>query len=266
MRGSLRLFADLAQRVKSLEQLPQLPRPLGVHTTPSIHANTTSFETLVKDDKTRLAQRQFLEKELLTKPYFGDLNDTRFLEGKTWLAPQVNIREDKALYFPNISGKSLDKGTTKHTTTLCFGKISVISMLSTRISEIHCQTYTKDTRAAYDNHPYFQHIQINVQENVLKSILVKIFSSSLRSSVPPQDHPLYLISSQNLDFVRDPMGLVNSRIGYVYLVDENCKIRWAAGSNAMRNEAADLQTCTGLLLKRLEKSAHPGKPKDVVLP
>lgn len=93
-------------------------------------------------------------KELLTKPYYGDISDTRFLEGKTWLAPEACIREDvseltvrpssridlalqqKSLYFPNITGKSLDQGVKKNTTTLCYGKISIISMLNTKISEV----------------------------------------------------------------------------------------------------------------------------------
>lgn len=41
-----------------------------------------------------------------------------------------------ALYFPDIVGKSLDKGVPAHTTHLCQGKISVLSMLSTKISEV----------------------------------------------------------------------------------------------------------------------------------
>jgi hypothetical protein len=42
----------------------------------------------------------------------------------------------KALYFPDIAGKSLADGTKIHTTDICAGRISVISMLSTKISEV----------------------------------------------------------------------------------------------------------------------------------
>lgn len=41
-----------------------------------------------------------------------------------------------ALYFPDIIGKALDTGNKTHTTDLCAGKISVVSMLSTKISEV----------------------------------------------------------------------------------------------------------------------------------
>jgi hypothetical protein len=44
----------------------------------------------------------------------------------------------------------------------------------------------------------YQYIQINLQENILKSILVNIFLSSLRSKVPPEQHTRYLVSRQNM--------------------------------------------------------------------
>jgi len=49
------------------------------------------------------------------------------------------------------------------------------------------------------------------------------------------------------------MGMTNSKVGYVYLVDENLKIRWAGCADATEKEAQSLETCTGVLLKRLEK-------------
>lgn len=42
----------------------------------------------------------------------------------------------KALYFPDIEGTPLDKRETVHTTDLCLGKVSLISILSSQISEV----------------------------------------------------------------------------------------------------------------------------------
>lgn len=87
------------------------------------------------------------------KGYFHDMNMTRRNGGKTWIAPKVLIREDvsalflynipqlnvmcqKALFLPNIVGRSLDDGTKKDTTTMCFGRITVLAMLGTQISEV----------------------------------------------------------------------------------------------------------------------------------
>lgn len=49
------------------------------------------------------------------------------------------------------------------------------------------------------------------------------------------------------------MGMTNSKVGYVYLVDENLKIRWAGCADATEREAQSLESCTGVLLKRLEE-------------
>ncbi len=48
------------------------------------------------------------------------------------------------------------------------------------------------------------------------------------------------------------MGMTNSKVGYVYLVDENLKIRWAGCADATEKEAQALECCTGVLIKRLE--------------
>lgn len=44
--------------------------------------------------------------------------------------------------------------------------------------------------------------------------------------------------------------MTNSRIGYVYLVDENMKIRWAGCADAKEEEEEALIRCAGVLLKR----------------
>jgi ATPase complex subunit ATP10 len=65
--------------------------------------------------------------------------------------------------------------------------------------------------------------------------------------------------------VREPLGMTNSRIGYVYLVDENLKIRWAACADAKKEEEEALIRCTGVLLnrnKRLPSTQTPKPPEQ----
>ena len=50
--------------------------------------------------------------------------------------PLVLRWPQKALYFPDIVGTKLDDGVQTHTTNICSGRISVIAMLSTKISEV----------------------------------------------------------------------------------------------------------------------------------
>ena len=88
---------------------------------------------------------------------------------------------------------------------------------------------------------------------MLKSFLVKLFSKKIRASVPPELHSTYLVSNQNMEYVRDPLGMTNSKVGYVYLIDENLKVRWGGCADATAKEAESLERCTGVLLKRLEE-------------
>lgn len=46
------------------------------------------------------------------------------------------IREDRALWFPQVSGTCLADRTTKDTVEMTAGKVSVIALLNSRISEV----------------------------------------------------------------------------------------------------------------------------------
>lgn len=51
-----------------------------------------------------------------------------------------------------------------------------------------------------------------------------LFLNSLRSQNPSYLHSTYLVSKQNMEYLREPMGLENKFVGYVYLLDQNCKV------------------------------------------
>ncbi|KXN89325.1 Mitochondrial ATPase complex subunit ATP10 [Leucoagaricus sp. SymC.cos] len=250
------------------DALPPLSRPLGVRQRPTtlIKSTTDRLKELMDTD-VRMAQRRHLIKEA-SVGYFHDLNMTRKHGGKTWIAPRVLIREDKALYLPNITGKSLDTGAVKNSTEMCFGKVTVLAMLGTRVSEINAKGFVNPTHVRYASHPPYQYVQVNLQENVLKSFLVNIFLNSLRKVIPKELHPTYLVSTQNMEYVRDALGMTNSRVGYVFLIDENLKIRWGGCANATDEEARSLESCTGVLLKRFErkKPMKSGEPSTALEP
>jgi ATPase complex subunit ATP10 len=64
-----------------------------------------------------------------------------------------------------------------------------------------------------------------------------------------------------MEYVRDQLGMTNSKVGYVYLIDENLKVRWGGCADAMAEETQALETCTGVLLKRLEQQPAQGRSK-----
>jgi ATPase complex subunit ATP10 len=56
---------------------------------------------------------------------------------------------------------------------------------------------------------------------------------------------------------REAIALDNKHVGYVYLVDENVKIRWAGCADATPEEREALLKCTDVLLKRFDATNKP---------
>ena len=121
--------------------------------------------------------------------------------------------------------------------------------------QVQTASFVDPTNEVFLSNPNYRFVQINLQENLLKSLLVSMFLSSLRQTIPAELQPTYLVSSQNMEYVRDNLGMVNKHIGYVYLLDEHLKVRWAACGDAKVEEADALRTSVGVLLNRLEKAA-----------
>ncbi|KAI0754405.1 ATP10 protein-domain-containing protein [Daedaleopsis nitida] len=237
------------------DALPLLQRPLGVRKQPKAKSKSwdDTKEKFIDQDK-RLEERTHLAREA-TRGYFADLSATRRHGGKTWIAPKVMIREDRALYFPDIFGTPLAGNQQKvHTTDLLQGKVSVVALLTTRMSEIHTAQCIEPTLQAFESNSMFQLVQINLQDNLMKSFLVSFFASGIRKSVPETLWPTYMISSQNMEYLREPLGIANKHVGYIYLVDPNMKVRWAACADPKSEEVAALKTCTTVLLNRIAKA------------
>lgn len=97
-----------------------------------------------------------------------------------------------------------------------------------------------------------------MQENPLKSFLVTLFLSSLRRTVPAEQQATYLLSHQSLEYLREPMGMTNKHVGYVFLVDWDRRIRWAGCGWATVAEEEALRKCAWVLIERLK--ANNGAP------
>ncbi|KNZ51744.1 hypothetical protein VP01_382g1 [Puccinia sorghi] len=193
--------------------------------------------------------------------------------------PTNNKRKKRALFFPNISGVALSNKETKHTTDIFADKVSILAVESTRMSEVSepsFRTRTKltnrseintkimlkeHTRSFYgeplrmlSEESHLQLVRLNVQENRLKSWLVSLFINNLRKTVPARQHATYILTNQSLEYVREPLGMVNKLLGYVYLVDSNMKVRWAGCGFSNADEVAALFSGTRTLLHRLKEN------------
>ncbi|KAL8280572.1 hypothetical protein RQP46_006895 [Phenoliferia psychrophenolica] len=231
-------------------------RALGVKAPPVRGYKPTREEwqkNLVSPSR-RLNERKHLVKEV-SKGYFHDYNELRHEGGKAWLAPSTLIRPDLARYFPDIEGVRLTDKAVTHTTDLFKNKVSVVVFSSFQSSEEHINSFVRPTLSDLSADPSFQYVYINLQENPLKGFLVTMFLSSLRQKIPKEQQASYLLSHQSLEYLREPMGMTNKHVGYVFLVDDQCRIRWAGCDWATPVEEESLRKCAHVLLDRLKSGA-----------
>jgi ATPase complex subunit ATP10 len=192
----------------------------------------------------------------------------RLHKGKSFLAPPRLFKAERALFFPNFQGQTLLKDKKpKDTTPVLEDKVSVVCVFSSAWAENQVATF-----AAQKNNPELheavkgsgglaQIVQINVEENALKAMLIKFFMSSLRRRLGKDNWGRYFLVRRGItDEIRDAVGLLNSKVGYVYLLDGECRIRWAGSGDAEGDERDGLvkgvkRLVEELKMKRREKSA-----------
>jgi ATPase complex subunit ATP10 len=68
-----------------------------------------------------------------------------------------------------------------------------------------------------------------------------MFQYRLRNQRKEEDWGKYFVIRRGVsDQIRETIGLLNGRVGYVYLIDKDCKIRWAGSGDAEGTEKEDL--------------------------
>lgn len=87
---------------------------------------------------------------------------------ETFLSPSLRFLQtqfcpQRALYFPNISGTCLLDRKTKHTADMLLGKVSIVSLLSSKISEEHTKSFYEPTLEAFSGNKDFQLIQVGIE-------------------------------------------------------------------------------------------------------
>lgn len=202
-------------------------------------------------------------KDLYDKNYFRDIGNLgKIHKGKSIIAPTTPFRSNLALYFPNLQGRTLAKGAPSavDTTPALQGKVSVVSLLNTEWAKEQCESFVgEQTNPAL--HKYLkgegaqgiaQQVEINIEENWLKHGLVRMFMGSLRKKYAEDMHGRYFLVSRGLDDdIREALGVWNIKVGYVFLLDGHCRIRWAGNGPAREDEKTSLVSS----LKRLVDEA-----------
>jgi ATPase complex subunit ATP10 len=261
---------------EEFEFVPQpLGRPIGFSSPPKAGDNLGTKTKKVYTGAT-MSERN-LEKrkdvvEAWSQNYFRDfINIRKYRGGKTFMANPRIFRADMSLYFPNLHGETLAEASAD-TTPVLKGKVSVVNIYSSQWGEAQAQTFTgeKENPALAEvlkqHSDVAQRIDINIEENPMKAWVIELFKWRLRKPRAMEDWGKYFIVRKGVSQrIRETIGLLNGRVGYIYLVDENCKIRWAASGNAEGTEKDDLTRGLERLVREIRQSKLRSQEKRLEL-
>jgi ATPase complex subunit ATP10 len=100
-----------------------------------------------------------------------------------------------------------------------------------------------------------QQVEINVETNWLKALLVRLFMGSTRRRYPTEQHGRYFLVTKGFSGpLQEQIGMMNGMVGYVYLLDEACKIRWAGCGLATPDELTSLNNGIRRLIEQRKLS------------
>jgi mitochondrial ATPase complex subunit ATP10 len=254
-----------------------LSRPIGLPYPPLPGQNAPKSDRgrrgSYTDPEMVQARRRVLVRTFL-RPYFQEWKRLEHFKGKSFVGGDRLFKRERALWFPNLWGWTLarDGAYGKDTTPVLRGKVSLVGVQSGVWAEEQVRTFLGEKenlelqRLVGQNAKLVQKVEVNIQEHWFRAWLVKLFKSNLRKRRPESDWGRYFTVRLGRDTrqgltedIRDAMGLLNSQVGYVYLLDTECRIRWAGSGHAWDGEVRNLNAGVMRLVQEARESKAPAK-------
>ena len=199
----------------------------------------------------------------------------RHHQGKTFIAPEQPFKSEVAKYFPNFQGYTLaDSWSYLDTTKVLRGKVSIVSFVSESWAEEQARSFVGKKENAklarlleeLKGEKGLHKVLINYEDDWFKKILIYMFLWYARRKSDRLDgkdmraRSFIVTRGVDREFFENGLGVTNLRVGYVYLVDQNCKIRWVGNGDASEAEKASLVRVARRLVGERQSRSEKRKP------
>jgi ATPase complex subunit ATP10 len=161
--------------------------------------------------------------------------------GKFYLGNPLLYKSSLALYWPNLKGRTLLRNGAD-TTTLLKGQISMVCLFQRQWAHAQTQSYVgvkEHPELAWvieEHKDIVQKVEISMEDIQGFSIFGRLFDWNLRRSKTDQEQDRYFTTQGVPVGMKESLGIMNNSVGYIFLVDQNCKIRWSACADALPEE------------------------------
>ena len=209
-------------------------------------------------------------------PAYRNWTLVRHHRGKSFLATPKLYKAEAALYFPNMQGYTLadPKNCEQDTIRVLRGKYTIVRMCCEHWSVEQCDTYTHpkenpglaaEVERLKDKG--LQMLQINIEEDRFRAFLVRRYLNWQREQIPKDSWDKWFVVRKGVnDYTRRDINMPNPKVGHIYLVDKDCKIRWAGCGDANDEEKESLVKAVSRLVEPLAKeSPEKRKPPNNAL-
>lgn len=106
-----------------------------------------------------------------------------------------------------------------------------------------------------------QLVRINIEDQSwLRYWFLRLFAPFLRRNFKKENWSKYFIVRSGIsDELRESIGALNSKVGYVYLIDGDCKLRWAGSGPAEPEETQSLAKSLSRLMDEMKSNVWSGE-------
>lgn len=181
------------------------------------------------------AKQKILLNEL-SESYWKEFKELSQGSNKEKLFPA----QTKSVLLPDFRVSTLNKKTINLASKL-EGKVSLLGVSFVRYGESQAESFLSSPSVVKEAD---QIIRWNIQENPLKGALVYLSKPYIRRNIDPSNWDNYWIYYGNLKFWRLSIGITNTFLGWVMLVDRNLRVRWLANGVATPEELEQLLDLT----------------------